>query len=105
MFEIAEKLPTKDEFSEQVGSVFRARSADGAEFDLALVDFEELVANEVQENFTLLFRAPGDTPQQQGLYQMHHERLGGMEIFLVPVKKDDEGLYFEAVFNNLVAAK
>lgn len=105
MFEIAEKLPTKDEFSGQVGSVFRARSADGAETDLKLVDLEELVANEVQENFTLLFVAAGDTPPVQGMYRMSHEQLGGMEIFIVPVKKDDKGVYFEAVFNNLVAAK
>jgi hypothetical protein len=32
---------------------------------------------------------------------MEHERLGSVEIFIVPIRKDGEGIYYEAVFNRL----
>src|SRR5687768_221690 len=105
MIDIAEKLPTRVEFSEQVGTVFEAALPDGAKLELTLIGFDEHVVNEVQENFSLLFRAPVDTPPAQGIYRLMHARLGVIDIFLVPVKQDAEGLYFEAVFNNLVAEK
>jgi hypothetical protein len=28
--------------------------------------------------------------------------LGKMELFLVPIKRDDQGLYFEAILNHLL---
>ena len=38
---------------------------------------------------------------QQGMYQLQHDQLGALELFLVPVGRDHEGLYYEAVFNRL----
>ncbi|MFM9905537.1 MAG: DUF6916 family protein [Pyrinomonadaceae bacterium] len=96
---IAEKLPTKVEFSDSLDTIFHTQMPDGTGFDLCLVGFEDVVSNSVQENFTLLFRAPLDAPQVQSIYRLHHDKLGAMDIFLVPVKKDEDGLYFEAVFN------
>jgi hypothetical protein len=52
-----------------------------------------------QERFSLVFRGPRDTMLQQGTYQLQHNQLGVLELFLVPVGQDHEGLYFEAVFN------
>jgi hypothetical protein len=103
MVEINERLPTRVQFSEQVGTVFSANLPGGENLSLTLIALDEIVVNEVQENFTLLFRAPAGAPLAQGIYSLSHETLAAMEIFLVPVKKDAEGLYLEAVFNNFVA--
>lgn len=54
-----------------------------------------------QECFSLIFRGPREKPLQQGMYQMHHNQLGAFDLFLVPVGRDHNGVYYEAVFNRL----
>ena len=54
-----------------------------------------------QERFSIVFRGPREKPLQQGMYQLQHDQLGALELFLVPVGRDHEGLYYEAVFNRL----
>lgn len=95
------ELPDKQGFSGQVNSLFSARLEEGPVIEMCLVKLTEIVCNDVQENYSLLFRSNVDTPPEQGIYRMENPVLGTMEIFLVPVKKDEAGLYFEAVFNNL----
>lgn len=94
-------LPDKQGFAGQVDSLFRASLDDGPMFEMSLVKLTEIACSDVQENFSLLFRSPIDILPEQGIYRMEHESLGPMDIFLVPVKLDGTGLYFEAVFNNL----
>ena len=52
-----------------------------------------------EESYSLIFRGPSDEPLRQRAYKMKHHALGDLEIFLVPVGKDDGGRYYEAVFN------
>jgi len=103
MDEIAGRLPEKREFSNQINSGFRARVAEGASFDLSLVKLDDRGSSEAVENYSLLFRAPAEAPAAQGMYRLEHAELGEMDLFLVPVKKDAAGLYYEAVFNNFIA--
>lgn len=49
--------------------------------------------------FALLFRGPGDQPLEQRTYMVHHETLGELPLFLVPVAIDERGRYYEAFFN------
>lgn len=50
--------------------------------------------------FILVFRFPDHHPIQQGVYSLTHPKEGIFEgILLVPITRDKEGLYFEAVFN------
>ena len=102
MSEIAGNLPSKEEFSEQVDSLFQASVGEGPTIDLRLVQFDEHVSDAVQENYSLLFRAPSDAPPAQNVFRLEHPVLGAMDLFLVPVKKDDNGLYYEAVFNRFI---
>ena len=102
MSEIIGKLPSREEFSGQVDSIFQARVSEASVFDLRLVKYDEHVINEVQENFSLLFLAPLDAPPVQNTFRLEHESLGEMDLFLVPVKKDEDGIYFEAVFNRFL---
>jgi hypothetical protein len=102
MSEIKVELPTKEQFSEQLNSTFRANLDDGQVIDLQFFKLESTISNPVQEAFSLMFRAPVDAPPFQNMFRLEHEKLGAMELFLVPVKKKDDGLYYEAVFNRLL---
>jgi hypothetical protein len=53
--------------------------------------------NAPREAFSLLFRSP--VPAQQGVYALHHQTLGRLEVFLVPVAQDGAGVQLEAVFS------
>lgn len=51
------------------------------------------------ETFSLLFQGPGDPLLPQQIYSLHHPQLGSLEIFLVPIRRDQQAIYYEAVFN------
>ncbi len=97
----AGKLPSKKDFDTATNSQFRIISDAGPTGDLLLERFVDVSSNADYENFSLLFRAPVDLPPEQRIYRLEHEVLGQMDIFLVPVKLDENGLYFEAIFNQL----
>ena len=54
-----------------------------------------------QERFSVVFRGPRDKLLQQGTYHLQHTQLGTFDLFLVPVGRDHDGVYYEAVFNQL----
>lgn len=37
-------------------------------------------------------------PPVQSTYQVTHSKLGTLDLFLVPIEENDEGVLFEAVF-------
>ena len=91
---------THSSFAPHVGDVFRADidSADGVE--LRLVEATALpLRGPGREPFSLVFRGPLEVPLPQGIYPLEHETLGRLELFLVPIGPDDEGLRLEAIFN------
>lgn len=53
------------------------------------------------ERFSAIFRGPLDQFVPQRTYAMEHEELGSFELFIVPIRKDEEGFYYEAVFNRV----
>lgn len=102
MSEAAVVLPSKEQFTAHVDSTFRARVADGQAFDFQLFKLESTISNNIQEAFSLLFKAPLDTPPFQNIFRLEHESLGEMDLFLVPVKQKEDCYVFEAVFNRLL---
>ncbi len=52
-----------------------------------------------REPFSLLFRVREEPPLQQRIYHFNHSELGSLDIFIVPVGRDEEGMLYEAVFN------
>ena len=69
---------------------------------ITLTQCKVKLLNSIQECFSLVFKAPIDAPQVQALYRLSHPVIGTADIFLVPFKKTDEGLFYEAVFNRLI---
>jgi hypothetical protein len=52
-----------------------------------------------REPFSLIFRGPRTFCVPQRIYKLDHEKLGTLEIFLVPIGPDEKGMRYEAVFN------
>ena len=49
--------------------------------------------------FSLLFRGPLEPVLPQHLYSLANDHIGIVEIFIVPIGPDDEGMRYEAVFS------
>lgn len=100
-----EKLTSSD-FAPLLNQNFQI-SAEGMETVTAvLIDLTELGSEPGEDDianrraFSLVFRIPGDTdtflPQQ--IYQVSHDNLGSLDIFLVPLGPDKVGMKYEAMF-------
>jgi hypothetical protein len=96
-------------FSAQLNTPFKILQPSMPEVDVELVEVTERGpiagpqpgAAARQERFSIVFRGPHERVLPQGTYQMRHERLGAFDLFLVPVSRDQGGVYYEAVFNRL----
>lgn len=69
---------------------------------LILTQCKVKLTNSMQECFSLVFQAPAEAPQAQALYRLHHPIIGSASIFLVPFKRTEAGLFYEAIFNRLL---
>jgi hypothetical protein len=54
------------------------------------------------ENFSLIFRGPMSPFFPQGMYRLNHQKLGEIDIFLVPMGPNRAAMEYEAVFNRLL---
>lgn len=97
-----EKL-TREDFAACVGKSFRLCPDHPDAFDLVVEQVSELKAIEGQESFSVYFRGPADRGVPQGTYPLENNRLGRLEIFIVPIARDEKGFRYEALFNRLVA--
>lgn len=52
-----------------------------------------------REPFSLLFRSASAVLLPQKIYRLSNHTLGVLDIFLVPVARDREGIVYQAVFN------
>jgi len=49
--------------------------------------------------FSLLFHSDSPVLFPQGIYRMDHPDIGEVEIFLVPIARQQPGFVYQAVFN------
>lgn len=96
------ELPTRDELAANLDSNFVMHLADGTTRTIKLAKVSDLVSRPPQEQFSVIFQVPSDTPAEQAIYKLVHKELGTIELFLVPVSRNDESTEFQAVFNRLV---
>lgn|SRR5574341_482670 len=88
-------------FFENLNSKFRLQVEASDWLDLELVEVSELKQTERQEIFSIVFRCRSKVVLPQRIYRLEHDSMGGFDLFLVPIRKDDESVYYEAVFNRL----
>ncbi len=49
--------------------------------------------------WSVVFRAPPEALYEQGVYRLRHDSIGELDLFLVPIGPDREGMQYEAVFS------
>ena len=92
---------THEEFTQHVNTKFKVQVDENNSVDLELTEISELKLYPRQEEFTIVFRGPSDAFLDQGVRYFKHDRMGEFEIFIVPIKQDADGYYYEAVFNRI----
>jgi uncharacterized protein DUF6916 len=92
---------TEKEFSKHVNTKFRVVSDEPVELELTEVKGYMSKPDEESgmERFSAFFRGPSDRYLQQTTYTLEHDQMGEFALFLVPVRQDQNGFRYEAVFN------
>ena len=90
------------DFSPHLHDTFRVVTDGSVSCELELVEVHDTgraSPTRKQSPFSLLFKGPRDNLLPQQLYRIENEKLGPMDLFIVPVRADQDGYYYEAVFN------
>jgi uncharacterized protein DUF6916 len=88
-------------FTNNLQTKFHLKVGSDQNVELELTEVSELKLSPGQEQFAIVFRGPSETFLGQGTRSLSHERMGEFDLFLVPIKQDSQGFYYEAVFNRL----
>ena len=92
---------THEEFSKNANTKFQVQVDENTQTELDLINVSDLKLYPQQEEFALEFRGPLDVFLGQGVHDFTHEQMGQFELFIVPIKQDAQGFYYEAVFNRI----
>jgi Domain of unknown function (DUF6916) len=97
---------TVETFAPAVGDTFVLDAGDAGRLDLELLDARALERDDPPGSgesgrrtpFTVVFRGPAEPLLPQRIYRLEHATLGPLEIFIVPVARDEAGAVYEAIF-------
>lgn len=85
-------------FAAQLHTMFQLATS-GAPLPLELVEVSPLRHTGEYDSFTLVLRGPPNQYIPQASYRFEHDAIGPLDIFIVPIHQDQQGLYYEANFN------
>jgi len=97
---------TREIFAECLGTTFRIHYGAASPLEVELIEATAL-PGQPRENiplpnrqpFSLVFRGSKDGCLPQMMYPVEHDKLGTMDLFLVPIFPDQAGYRYEAIFN------
>lgn len=92
---------THEEFAQHANSKFQVEVDENPDVEVELTEVSDLKLYPQQEEFVLVFRGPLDKFLGQGVRNFKHDKMGRFEIFIVPIRQDAQGFYYEAVFNRI----
>jgi hypothetical protein len=92
---------THEAFAQQAGTKFQVQFDENTGVELELTDVSELKVYPQQEEFALVFRGPSDAFLDQGIRLFTHDQMGQFELFIVPIRQNEKGFYYEVVFNRI----
>jgi hypothetical protein len=86
-----------------IGSSFRVAVPDRGDVELKITDvckvMERVKSPRLKRQpFSIFLLGPADVLLGQGTHPLHHDEMGELTIFLVPIGKRDNGFEYEAVF-------
>ena len=90
-----------DVFSRHLHTNFLISLGESDTLDVELNTVSELQLSPHQERFAIVFRGPREPFLGQGSYRFEHDEMGEFILFLVPIRQDEAGTYYEAVFNRM----
>lgn len=93
---------TKEAFQDHLNTEFSVQIDPSTIVSVELLEFVEGESTPKQEQFSLMFRGPLETPFSQGIRALSHDKMGTFELFLVPISKNPDGMVYEAVFNRFI---
>ena len=95
--------PTEEDFRKHEGTKFRVLVEAPTPFELELTQVLSYnpQPNEQQnmERFSLRFAGPGDVMLRQGTYPFAHPELGELQLFIVPIGRNEHSFKYEVIFN------
>jgi hypothetical protein len=93
---------TVDTFTPVVGERLTLDADGSVPLELELVTAEPVAAPPLADGgrtpFRLLFRGPRDPVLPQRIYPLTHHSLGTLEVFIVPIGRNEVGTDYEAIF-------
>lgn len=90
---------THETFVQNINTKFHVSADDTSRVELELAEVSELKQLKAHDQFAVVFRGPLDLFLGQGMRSFDHDKLGRFELFIVPIRQDGDGYYYEAVFN------
>jgi hypothetical protein len=95
---------THEQLAACLNQGFTIEGGDGSRIEVALIDVQARGAPIGQgpagrQPFSAVFRGPREPILPQRIYALGNATLGEIQLFLVPIGPDDEGIRYEAVFN------
>jgi hypothetical protein len=98
-----DKLTSKD-FKPYLNQIFYIHSESETPLAVELIEVTELGDEPGPDDehhrqaFSILFRGSKDDYLPQHIYQLRHEKMAALDVFLVPIGPDKEGMRYEATF-------
>jgi Domain of unknown function (DUF6916) len=89
-------------FADHLNTTFRVLLDTPERVELELTELSELKITPNQERFAVVFRGSKEKFLGQGTRRLEHDKMGEFDIFIVPIKEDEGGVYYEASFNRLI---
>ncbi len=90
---------THELFNGVIGDSFSIEAEGVNAIELISVEVKPSHEDAKRTPFVLTFHGPVEAVLPQSIYVLEHQKLGQLEIFLVPVDKDKSHVHYEAVFN------
>ena len=96
----------KSDFECHLSESFKIQLSNSDTLEAELIEVSAMGGNRADENelasrapFSIVFRASKNVTLEQNTYRIEHPSLNTMDIFLVPIGPDEQGMCYEAVFN------
>ena len=87
--------------AQSINTTFRCQAEHAPAVDLTLIEVTAPRFVRQYESFSIVFRGPSHPLLPQAIYQFQHDAIGTFDLFIVPIRQDQDGLYYEACFNRL----
>ncbi len=99
---MTDKLLHKPDFDPYLNQTFTVHSEELGDQEVEMVELTEK-KYPGQESFSMLFKGPKEPVMQQMTYKISHEKMGQLNLFLVPINyHKQDGMYYQSIINRLI---